>query len=44
VWALSGFGLACNLTVCYLLTTSRRTVPAAAPALSRRPVELALAA
>jgi uncharacterized protein with PQ loop repeat len=44
VWALSGFGLACNLTVCYLLTTSRRTVPAAASALSRRPVELALAA
>jgi uncharacterized protein with PQ loop repeat len=44
VWALSGFGLICNLAVCYLLAASRRTTPAAVSVLPQRPAELALAA
>jgi uncharacterized protein with PQ loop repeat len=40
VWALSLFGLCCNLLVCYLLVAGNRTVPAPAD----RPRELALAA
>jgi uncharacterized protein with PQ loop repeat len=44
VWALSGFGLVCNLAVCYLLAAPRPTVPAAVPVLPQRSAELALAA
>ena len=40
VWALSAFGLTCNLVVCYLLTASRST----ASVLADRTADLALAA
>jgi uncharacterized protein with PQ loop repeat len=42
VWALAGFGLVCNLAVCYLLTAPRR--PVEVPVLADRSAELALAA
>jgi uncharacterized protein with PQ loop repeat len=44
VWTLSAFGLVCNLTVCYLLATPRRTAPVPAPAYAETAPELALAA
>jgi uncharacterized protein with PQ loop repeat len=44
VWALSAFGLACNLAVCHLLAVSRPAVRVPEPVLADRSGELALAA